>query len=127
MGHFARDCTEPKKVNPNPDSLIYVCLHVFVAHTLSDWIVDTGATKHVTRDRAGYVDYRRVSAGSHYVMMGNDTEEEVLGIGAYQLRLRNGRYLILHDVLYAPNIRCNLLSVLALPRLGFLFNLRILS
>uniref|UniRef100_A0A2N9IVG1 CCHC-type domain-containing protein n=1 Tax=Fagus sylvatica TaxID=28930 RepID=A0A2N9IVG1_FAGSY len=36
LGHFARDCTEPKK--------------------------DTGATRHVARDRAGFVDYRKIPA-----------------------------------------------------------------
>ncbi|KAK4433542.1 hypothetical protein Salat_1116500 [Sesamum alatum] len=57
MDHFARDCTEPKK------------------------IVDTGATKHVTRDRAGFIDYHQVSACSHYITMGNGAQKEVLGIG----------------------------------------------
>ena len=47
-GHFTRDCTEPKKVtNSLTFSNIRVCSHVLVAHSLSDWIVDTGATKHV--------------------------------------------------------------------------------
>ncbi|KAL0322196.1 UNVERIFIED_CONTAM: hypothetical protein Scaly_2516000 [Sesamum calycinum] len=51
MGHFARECTEPKKVRPNPSSpSSFVCSHVFVANSLLGWIIDTGATKHVIRD-----------------------------------------------------------------------------
>ncbi|KAL0457635.1 UNVERIFIED_CONTAM: Retrovirus-related Pol polyprotein from transposon TNT 1-94 [Sesamum latifolium] len=64
---------------------------------------DTGATKHVTRDRAGFVDYHRVPACSHYIAMGNGAQEEVLGIGSYQLKLSTGRELLLSDVQYAPN------------------------
>ncbi|KAG5531799.1 hypothetical protein RHGRI_026423 [Rhododendron griersonianum] len=52
VGHFARDCTEPKEVPYNPISRIdcLVCSHVLMAHTNPDWIVDTGATKHVARE-----------------------------------------------------------------------------
>ena len=51
-GHFARDCTKPKKVTNSLNfSNIRVCSHVLVAHSLLDWIVDIGATKHVTRDQ----------------------------------------------------------------------------
>ncbi|KAL0437841.1 UNVERIFIED_CONTAM: Copia protein [Sesamum radiatum] len=122
MGHFARECTEPKKVRPNPCSPnSFVCSHVFLANSLLGWIVDTGATKHVTRDRAGFVDYHRVPACSHYIAMGNGAQEEVLGIGSYQLKLSTGRELLLSDVQYAPNIRCNLLSVTALMEHGFSF------
>ena len=47
-GHFARDCTKPKKVtNSLTLSNIRVFSHVLVAHSLLDWIVDTRATKHV--------------------------------------------------------------------------------
>ncbi|KAK4430709.1 hypothetical protein Salat_0832600 [Sesamum alatum] len=114
MGHFDRDCTELKKVTPNPSPSSFVCSKVFVANSLLGWIVDTGATKHVTRDRATFVDYHRVPACSHYIAMGNGTQEEVLRIGSYQLKLRTGRELLLSDVQYAPSIRCNLLSVTTL-------------
>ncbi|KAK4411877.1 hypothetical protein Sango_0260700 [Sesamum angolense] len=48
----------------------------FVAHA------DTGVTKHVTRDRAGFVNYHRVPACNHYIAMGNGAQEEVLQIEA---------------------------------------------
>ncbi|KAL3522733.1 hypothetical protein ACH5RR_015567 [Cinchona calisaya] len=40
---------------------------------------DTGATKHVTYDRPGFVDYHQITSGRSFVMMGNGAEEEVLG------------------------------------------------
>uniref|UniRef100_A0A2N9F135 CCHC-type domain-containing protein n=1 Tax=Fagus sylvatica TaxID=28930 RepID=A0A2N9F135_FAGSY len=81
LGHFARDCTEPKKVSLSLDlSSIFVCSHVFVAKSISDWIIDTGATRHVARDRAGFVDYRKIPVGTHVVYMGNGSYEEALGV-----------------------------------------------
>ncbi|KAK2966916.1 hypothetical protein RJ640_000544 [Escallonia rubra] len=80
-----------------------------------------GATKHVARDREGFVDYHRIPVGSKHIFMGNNSSEEVLGVGSYQLKLRTGRTLILEDVRYAPTVRLNLLSVTALLDSGFSF------
>jgi transposase InsO family protein len=51
--------------------------------------------------------------------MGNNASAAVLGIGTCKLDLRGGHTLYLHDVLYAPEVRRNLVSVLALLQLGF--------
>ena len=51
--------------------------------------------------------------------MGNNNKVVVKGIGTCKLVLRGGRVLILHDVLFAPQIRRNVISVLVLLRLGF--------
>ncbi|KAG5548641.1 hypothetical protein RHGRI_014104 [Rhododendron griersonianum] len=124
IGHFARDCIEPKKVPSYPISRIdcLVCSHVLVAHTDPNWIVDTGATKHVARDRGGFIEYRRILVGSQRVFMGNSSAKNVLGVGTYQLKLQSGHTFILYDVLYAPGVRRNLKSVIALVELGFSFN-----
>uniref|UniRef100_A0A2N9F566 GAG-pre-integrase domain-containing protein n=1 Tax=Fagus sylvatica TaxID=28930 RepID=A0A2N9F566_FAGSY len=82
---------------------------------------DVGATDHVVRYRVGFVEYRRVPAGSRWMRMRNESKVEVLGIGTYKLQLRHGRTLLLHDVLYAPGMRQNLLSVNVLLELGFSF------
>ena len=102
-------------------SNIHVCSHVLVAHSLPDWIVNTGATKLVARDRVGCVDYRRVPRGTHNVFKGNGTSEDAIGVGLYQLHLRSGRTLLLHDILHVPGILHNLLSVIALISFGFSF------
>ncbi|KAK2985549.1 hypothetical protein RJ640_014149 [Escallonia rubra] len=123
-GNFARDCTEPKKVLSEFFSQLYVSSHVMVAHSQPVWFVDTGATKHVARDREGFVDYHRIPVGSKHIFMGNNSSEEVLVVGSYQLKLRTGRTLILEDVRYAPTVRLNLLSVTALLDSGFSFIFR---
>ncbi|KAK2972214.1 hypothetical protein RJ640_002618 [Escallonia rubra] len=123
-GHFARDCTEPKKVLSESLSQLYVSSHVMVAHSQLVWFVDTGATKHVAHDREGFVDYHRIPLGSKHIFMGNNSSEEVLGVGSYQLKLRTGSTLILKDVRYAPTVRLNLLSVTALLDNVFFFIFR---
>uniref|UniRef100_A0A2N9GHN6 Uncharacterized protein n=1 Tax=Fagus sylvatica TaxID=28930 RepID=A0A2N9GHN6_FAGSY len=47
----------------------------------------TGATDHIAQDRVGFVEYRRVPAGSRWMRMGNESRVEVLGIGTYKLQL----------------------------------------
>ena len=56
-GHFARECTEPKKVRPNSITNNYVLVSNFVLLTESRplWTVDSGATDHVVRDRVEFV------------------------------------------------------------------------
>ena len=47
-GHFARECTEPKKVTTNPISgYVFVTSHVMIAHSTPMWTVDSAATDHV--------------------------------------------------------------------------------
>ena len=80
-GHFARDCTELKKVLPNLNShFIFVTSHVMVALPSSDCIVDSGAIEHVTRDRFGFVEYRRIPAGSKVLYMGNGDSVDIFGM-----------------------------------------------
>ena len=94
---------------------------VLIANSAPMWTVDLVATEHVARDRVGFVEYHQIPVGNRDIKVGNGASVEVLGIGTYKLELRGGRTLLLHDVLYAPEIRRNLLSVVTLLRLGFRF------
>ncbi|KAH9608159.1 hypothetical protein KSS87_015573, partial [Heliosperma pusillum] len=57
-------------------------------------------------------------------MLGNGSEEDVLGTGTYQIKLRGGNTMLLHDALYATGVRCCLVSVISLLKLGFVFNFK---
>ena len=63
-------------------------------------------------------EFRRVRSG---FMVGNNTREEVKGVGTCKLVLDNDRTLFLHDVLFAPDIRRNIISVVVLMGLGYLW------
>ncbi|KAJ4730414.1 Gag/pol protein [Rhynchospora pubera] len=122
LGHFARECTKPKKVSAQSScckSDVYVSSCALLAETFSTWTVDSAATDHITRDIYAFVDFRRIPAGSRHIYMGNNSKVEVLGIGTCELVFNSGHKLLLHDVLYAPEIRRSLVSVCLLVKLGF--------
>jgi len=83
------------------------------------------ATKHIVQDKAGFVESRHYSVGSQAIVLGFGMEEDVLGVGMYQLKLHGGNKLILHDALYAPSVRCFLISFVSLMRMGFSFGFHI--
>ena len=119
-GHFARDCIEPKVLfaQTRPSNL-YVSSRLMLVETVPFWTVDSTATNHVARDRTTYVEFCRIPKGNRSIYMGNNASTDVLRIGTCKLELRGGRTLYLHDVLYAPKVRRNLVSVLVLLELGF--------
>jgi len=43
--------------------------------------------------------------GSQTIVLDNDSEEDVLAVGTYKLRLRGGNTLLLHDAIYAPECK----------------------
>ena len=51
------------------------------------WTIDSTATKHVARDRVGFVEYRRIPVGSRDIKVGIRASVKVLGIGTYKLEL----------------------------------------
>ena len=83
------------------------------------WTIDSAATDHIAKDRGAYVNFHRIPSGSRWIYVGNNSRVEVKGIGTCKLDLSTGRTLFLHDVLHAPEIRQNLVSVIVLLSLGF--------
>jgi len=98
-----------------------VCSHAFVVNSLTPWIVETGPTKHIVQDKDDFVEFHRYPVGSHIVVLGNGSKEDVLGVGKHQIRLREGNKLLLHDALYVPRVRCYVVSFVPLMRIGFFF------
>jgi len=99
---------------------LYVCSHALVANSFSNWVVDTGASKHIVCDQAGFVDFHQYQVGSQYVVLGS--AEDVLSVGTDQLRLQGGNTLLLFDALYAPRVQVCVLSLVTLIKSGFSFN-----
>ena len=66
LGHFARDCTEPKKVFPNFISRIdcFVSSQATVAYSPYLWVINSGATDHITRNKVRFIEYHQVLARS---------------------------------------------------------------
>jgi len=68
------------------------------------------------------VDFHHYPVDSQSIMLGNGSEEDVLGVGMYQLRLRGGNKLLMFDALYAPGVRVCLLFLVSLMKSGFDFS-----
>jgi len=122
-GHYAWDCPELPKVSflyHTPK--LYVHSRALVVNSLANSIVDTGTSKHIVRDKDNFVDFHRYPVGSQTVVLGNGSEEDVLGVGTYKVRLHGENTLLLHDALYAPGVQVCLLSLVSLMKFGFSFN-----
>nr|KYP48678.1 Retrovirus-related Pol polyprotein from transposon TNT 1-94 [Cajanus cajan] len=81
----------------------------FLLHNITyRWVIDSGATSHICRDRNMYHSYTSLS--DYYVMLPNSTKVKIEGIRSIQLN----DDIHLHNVLFIPSFRFNLLSLLKL-------------
>jgi Zinc knuckle len=106
-GHYARECNEPRKVQiiEKVSYFSYVSSSVFMADSYPLWPVDSGATDLVAKDRDLFVNFHRISQGTKWLYVGNNSHVPVKGIDICKLDMRDGRTLLLHNVLFAPEIR----------------------
>jgi hypothetical protein len=86
--------------------------------TTNSWWIDSAATRHITRDREFFVDFKEKAVGEHKVYMGNNTYSDVLSEGKCKISVK-GSVVVLHNVLYVPNIQRNLISVPVLDGKGY--------
>lgn len=68
------------------------------------------------------MEYHRIPHGSKWIHAENNTMVKVKEVGTCKLNMHVDRALILHDVLYAPEIWQNLVFVLVILRLGYSLN-----
>ncbi|KAK4407731.1 hypothetical protein Sango_0354100 [Sesamum angolense] len=83
----------------------------------TDWILDTGASKHFCSNKEMFQQFHEARDGE-CVFMGNSTTTEVLGKGKVFLKLTCGKTLALIDVLYVSSPRRNLISGSLLNKAG---------
>ncbi|KAG7599135.1 GAG-pre-integrase domain [Arabidopsis suecica] len=85
----------------------YVCSLDGNIPAISAWVIDTGATNHISHEQSSFLSFKPIQ---NTVNLPNGISVSIVGIGTIHL----GRNLILHDVLYIPQFKFNLLSVSAL-------------
>ena len=83
-----------------------------------EWWIDTGATRHVCSDKKTFSTFDPIETGEK-VFMGNSAISEIKGLGKVALKMTSGNELTLTNVLYAPEIRKNLVSGSLLNSHGF--------
>jgi len=77
----------------------------------SQWIIDSGASDHMTGDATLLNEYNQCTNNST-VRIANGSSSQVKGISLSRLL----RDMILNSILYVPNLDCNLLSISKLTR-----------
>ena len=135
--HYARDCPKQKKNTENAnqerkngslyaakeDDDLFTEDEALLTSDLvynSGWIIDSGATQHMTYEKDqlfNYVEFKQPCT----VNLGDDRFILAYGKGTYRIvadlgdRVQN---ISLRDVLYLPDLEKNLLSVRAMVKLG---------
>ena len=84
-----------------------------------DWLVDSGATVHMTWDRGSFLTFQE---DRDSILVANGDSIAVLGRGRIQLQSTTPggtvSKLLVPDVLYVPELTINLLSLPVLDRRG---------
>ncbi|XP_071900903.1 uncharacterized protein [Coffea arabica] len=128
-GHYAVQCRHNKgdRANGNPpkvhltegdDIIAAVISQVNIAANVKEWVVDSGATRHICANREAFSSYTPIGDDEEVVYLGDSRTANVLGKGKVFLKLTSGKTLALNDVLHVPNIRANLVSVALLGKVG---------
>ncbi|KXJ74708.1 hypothetical protein RP20_CCG013114 [Aedes albopictus] len=90
-------------------------------HPESRWVVDSGASRHMTNQKSLYTSF--VENGTPNVVLANGTTVKSLGSGDCRLSGVSGcggvTEITLTDVLYVPTLNSSLLSVAQLTERGF--------
>ena len=135
QGHCAKDCHSrkeqgnPKKKRPQAnvtevDNVLDMNLSAivsevnFIGSNTKEWLVDTGATCHVSSDKKMFSSYQTIDNGEQ-LFMGNSSSSKVEGQGKVVLKMTSSKELTLNDVLHVLEIRKNLLSRSLMSKKGF--------
>ena len=120
-GHFSRECTDVANIAgddiednvPIKSDNFYVDLSLKACDegmkNSKVWVGDSGATKHMTYQSNWFKNMRPMNGN---VIIGDGKRVPVRGIGEIIIKDKmTQRLCTLHDVLYVPDLECNLFSV----------------
>ena len=129
-GHLSRDCNAPRKERTDNNAKTGEKAHsthetnftailktyqkeeAYLARELEEeYIVDSGASKHMTGDISHLSEYAPHDGQPVFVELGDKTALPVAGMGILRFKIHNGTTISIHDVLYVPRLARNLLSV----------------
>ena len=102
----ASNCFEPSEV-----------LNVSTEEIKSEWILDSGCSYHMCPNRDWFTEFEELNGGS--VLMGNNQQCKVEGIGSVAIRMYDGMIRVFKNVRYVPNLKRNLISLGTLDEEGY--------
>jgi hypothetical protein len=93
--------------------------YLALTKTIEDdmWIIDSGASKHMTGDQArlSNINERKTS---YKVELGDKSTYPIEGFGHASVKLESGNHVHLRNVLYVPGLEKNLVSISCLEYKG---------
>lgn len=130
LGHTLEECRKKNKTKSNDVSVSLLMSAMKVTEGdntainqlkfKSSWILDSGATHHLTNDRAQMFNVKRLSRGEMIQLTtasGNVIEIEEMGCVKYKAK-HSDQDITLNNVCYAPNLATNLISVSTIVNSG---------
>jgi hypothetical protein len=79
------------------------------------WIIDSGATNHMSESKELVKELRTSSSNASYVTFGDSSRSKVLGLGKVVI----SHNVTVEDVMHVETLSCNLLSVAQLADMCF--------
>ena len=124
VGHFARDCRlsrEPRESRSTGHEESNVAFHVSDGYASNCWVMDSGASAHMCKDRGSFVEYKEIEQARSVSSAKDDVKLKVIGYGTVKLRVWTGNAWIdatLFDTLHVQDLSKNLFSLTAAAARG---------
>lgn len=122
-GHWKRECPNrgqrnngEQEVNAATKIRQPLVLTASIHDSRKEWVLDSGCTFHITPDKEVLFDLH--DGDGSKVLMANNTQCEVKGIGKIRITNEDGSVIILKDVRYMPDMSRNLISYGMLEKSG---------
>ena len=119
--HKAKPATEPPGMMSPADSESEAAFTTPTVCDSKDWIIDSGASSHMTQRRELLIDYNEFETPQK-VCMGDGRTVEAFGKGNINLimkfQISKPKRVVMYNVLYIPKLACNLFSVRAAANRG---------
>ena len=96
-----------------------------LVNNITDWVVDTRATRHICFNNELFLNYEEV-INEENVYLGDSSIARVARKGKVLLKFTSGKSLALHSVLHVPNMCRNLVSGFLLNKAGLKFFLNLI-
>ena len=81
-----------------------------ITHGSTDWLIDSGASKHMTRFKESFVKLSEHES-PHKVKLGDDYPYPIKGSGESSYKLDSRKSIKMKEVLFVPGLKKNLLSM----------------
>lgn len=92
-------------------------LMVSGSNDIKEWIMDSGCTFHMSPHKHFFTKIKEFDGGK--VVMGNNQQCDIKGIGSVKFQMDDGSFKILASVKYVPGLKRNLISLGTLDKSGF--------